>query len=129
MSIEIKGVVNGIIAAIIALALVFGLSAALKPQSTISATSKQNAASGSNGVQETNTLVLAGHSAYTQYCAGCHGVQGEGVMGPDIRNEDMTDDQIASIITNGSKPMPAFKAKLTGDQITGLVQYVRTLKK
>ena len=129
MSIELRGVVNGLIAAVVALGLVFGLSAVLAPRSNTSSAAKQNAPTSSNGVQTASTLDLIGPSVYKQYCAGCHGANGEGVMGPDIRNEDMTDSQIASIITNGSKPMPAFQNKLTSAQINAVVQYVRTLKK
>ena len=128
MSIEIKGMINGVIAAVVALAVVFGLAAILKPKETNSQPTKQNTFVGGNGVQGT-TLLVQGHSAYTQYCTRCHGDQGQGVMGPDIRSEDMTDTQIATIIANGSRPMPAFKDKLTKDQINGVVMYVRTLKK
>jgi mono/diheme cytochrome c family protein len=129
MSIELKGLVNGVIAAVVSLALVFGLAAILKPKETNSFSPKQNPSVSRNGVQVTTTLVLQGHQDYTQYCVKCHGDQGEGVMGPDIRNEDMTDDQITDIVSNGKRPMPAFKDKLTADQIKGIVLFVRTLKK
>ena len=129
MSIEIKGLINGVIAAVVALALVFGLAAVLKPKTSNAPPVKQNAASGSNGVGVSATLVVQGHSVYTQYCAGCHGDQGQGVMGPDVRNEDMTDDQIAKLVNNGAGRMPAFKSKLSTDQISSVVAFVRTLKK
>ena len=127
MSIELKGLINGFIAAVIALAVVFGLAAILKPK-TSALEVKQNATSSSNGVVQTSFLPL-GHAAYTQYCSRCHGDQGQGVMGPDIRNEDMTDADITNIINQGAGRMPAFKTVLTANQISGLVVYVRTLKK
>ena len=129
MSIEIKGLINGVIAAVVALALVFGLAAILKPKTSNSPPVKQNASAGGNGVQVSATLVVQGHSVYSQYCSGCHGDQGQGVMGPDIQNEDMTDDQIATIVENGKGRMPAFKSKISTDQVSSVVALVRTLKK
>ena len=127
MSIELKGLINGFIAAVVALAVVFGLAAIMKHQ-TSAAEAKQNSTTSSNGVVQTSFLPL-GHSAYTQYCSSCHGDRGQGVMGPDIRDEDMSDADIANTIKQGSGRMPAFKTVLTPNQISGLVMYVRTLKK
>jgi mono/diheme cytochrome c family protein len=127
MSIELKGLINGFIAAVVALGLVFGLAAVMK-NVTSASEAKQNAATNSNGVVQTSFLPL-GHTAYTKYCSSCHGDQGQGIMGPDIRNEDMSDGDITNIINQGSGRMPAFKTVLTTDQISGVVMYVRTLKK
>ena len=43
--------------------------------------------------------------------------------------QKQTDEQLTAIINTGKTPMPAYKDKLTGDQITQLVAYVRTLAK
>lgn len=129
MSIEIRGLINGVIAAVVALALVFGLAAVLKPKETNSQSVKQSASAGGNRVEVSSTLLVQGHAAYTQYCSRCHGDQGQGTMGPDVRSEAMTDAEITTIVENGSRPMPAFKDKLTKDQINGVVMFVRTLKK
>jgi mono/diheme cytochrome c family protein len=40
-----------------------------------------------------------------------------------------TDAQLIDIVTNGKNKMPAYKGKLTDDQIKGLVGYVRELAK
>jgi mono/diheme cytochrome c family protein len=127
MSIELKGLINGFIAAVVALGLVFGLAAIMK-NVTSRDEAKQNATASSNAVVQASFLPL-GRAAYTKYCISCHGDQGQGVMGPDIRNEDMTDADITSTINQGSGRMPAFKTVLTPNQVTGLVMYVRTLKK
>jgi mono/diheme cytochrome c family protein len=40
----------------------------------------------------------------------------------------MSDAELASIISDGKNKMPAYKGKLAGDRINGLVKYVRGLK-
>ena len=73
-------------------------------------------------------------------CAACHGPDGSGgtptgkAMGtPDLRSEDVqkqTDAQLIDSTTNGKgKKMPAYKGKLTDDQIKQLVGYIRELGK
>ncbi len=73
-------------------------------------------------------------------CAACHAADGSG-SGPtgkalgvkDLRADDVqkqTDAQLNGIITNGlGQKMPAYKGKITDDQITGLVGYIRSLAK
>jgi cytochrome c6 len=70
---------------------------------------------------------------YKAKCAGCHGPDGSKSMmgskplnGPDVQGMSAAD--IASAISNGKGKMPAYKGKLTDDQITGLAGYVKTLK-
>lgn len=50
----------------------------------------------------------------------------------DLRSADVqkqTDAQLSDIITAGKNPMPAYKDKLTGEEIKSLVGYVRELGK
>jgi mono/diheme cytochrome c family protein len=78
-------------------------------------------------------------ATYKAKCAGCHAADGSGsspagkAMGvPDLRGADvqkMTDAQLIDATTNGKGKMPAYKGKLTDDQIKGLVAYIRTLAK
>jgi cytochrome c6 len=72
-------------------------------------------------------------------CAMCHGADGSGstatgkalkvrdLASPDVQGQ--TDAQLTDIVTNGKNKMPAYKGKLTDDQIKGLVAYVRGLSK
>jgi cytochrome c6 len=72
-------------------------------------------------------------------CAGCHGGDGKGdtsmgkvfklrdLASPDVQKQ--TDAELTGIITNGKEKMPAFKGKLTDDQIKQVVAHVRSLKK
>jgi mono/diheme cytochrome c family protein len=60
---------------------------------------------------------------FADNCAGCHGSDGSGGFGPDLRNE--TDSaKVSSQIQNGGDKMPAFGDKLTADQIQALTSYV-----
>jgi cytochrome c6 len=79
-------------------------------------------------------------SLYKAKCAACHAADGSGSndMGkklgsPDLRSDTVqkeTDAQLADSIANGKgKKMPAYKGKLTDDQIKDLVGYIRELAK
>lgn len=69
-------------------------------------------------------------------CAMCHGPDGAKSMPgmgvkpintPEVAK--MSDADLATAISNGKGKMPAFKGKLTDDQIKSLAAYVKTLKK
>jgi cytochrome c6 len=77
---------------------------------------------------------------YKSKCAACHGPDGAGniPMGKTLGVTDLTsadvqkqtDAQLTDSIANGKgKKMPAYKGKLTDDQIKGLVGYIRSLAK
>lgn len=77
---------------------------------------------------------------YKTKCAVCHAPDGSGnsVMGKklgakDLRSDDVqkkSDAELNDAITNGvGKTMPAYKGKLTDDQIKGLASYIRELAK
>jgi len=84
--------------------------------------------------------VFAADSAQDTYkakCQMCHGATGEPTgagksMGakafsdPDVVKK--SDADLASATANGQNKMPAFKGKLSDDQINALVKYVRGLK-
>jgi cytochrome c6 len=72
-------------------------------------------------------------------CAMCHGADGTGSTATgkalnvrDLASSDVqsqSDAQLTDIVTNGKNKMPAYKGKLTDDQIKGLVAYIRGLAK
>jgi cytochrome c6 len=77
---------------------------------------------------------------YKAKCSACHSDDGSGssatgkqLGAKDLRSDDVqkqTDAQLNDSITNGmGKKMPAYKGKLTDDQIKGLVGYIRDLAK
>ena len=76
---------------------------------------------------------LMGQELYERSCATCHGINGEGGIGDEIdkgSNTDLnlTDDQIAGVITVGPGNMPGF-SQLTPQQVQSLVLYVRDLSR
>jgi cytochrome c6 len=72
-------------------------------------------------------------------CAMCHGADGTGSTptGKALKVRDLgsaevqaqTDAQINDIVTNGKGKMPAYKGKLTDEQIKELVGFIRSLAK
>ena len=72
-------------------------------------------------------------------CAMCHGADGAGKtpMGQKMGLKDLasadvqkkTDADLFSLTTRGKDKMPGYEGKLTKDQITDLVKFIRTLKK
>jgi mono/diheme cytochrome c family protein len=60
---------------------------------------------------------------YSANCASCHGVNGEGGIGPDLRgviDTAIVETQVAA----GAGSMPAFGDKLSTDEISALATYV-----
>jgi mono/diheme cytochrome c family protein len=80
-----------------------------------------------------------GAATYKAKCAVCHGADGSGdtAMGKsmklrDLRSEDVqkqTDAQLIEITANGKGKMPAYKGKLTDDQIKQVVAAIRDMAK
>lgn len=78
----------------------------------------------------------AGADDYKAKCAMCHGADGAGAMAKKMGSKDlnsaevkaMSEADIAKIISDGKGKMPAFKGKLSDDQIKGVAAYVKTLK-
>ena len=75
--------------------------------------------------------------AFKANCVLCHSANGSGdsatgkaLKAKDLRSEEVqtqTDDALAATISKGKGKMPAFSAKLKGDDIAKMVAYVREL--
>ena len=80
-----------------------------------------------------------GAALYKSKCAMCHGPDGAGQtpMGKNMKLRDLrsaevqkqTDADLAKWIADGKGKMPAYKAKLSTEEIEALVAFIRTLKK
>jgi len=80
-----------------------------------------------------------GGADFKMKCAPCHGTRGAGdtKLGQNLKVRDLgsadvqkqADEELAAIITKGKGKMPAYGGKLSREQITGLVNYIRALKK
>jgi mono/diheme cytochrome c family protein len=93
-----------------------------------------------NPIQVSAPALAAGRSIYMDKCAQCHGQTGKG-DGPDAASyypsptslvdtkhmSSVTDGEIFYQISQGRKPMPAFKKRLSEEQRWQLVLYVRSL--
>ena len=76
---------------------------------------------------------------FASKCAMCHGPDGSAqtTMGKNLKIRDFhspevqkqSDADLTTVITKGKGKMPAFESKLTGEQITQLVGYIRELGK
>lgn len=81
----------------------------------------------------------AAEGLFKSKCAMCHGPDGSGktMMGEKLKISDLrseavqkqSDADINKTITSGKEKMPAYSGKLTGEQITQLVAYIRELGK
>jgi mono/diheme cytochrome c family protein len=93
--------------------------------------SNASAPSGKSSAQNNATKdprVAAGAKLFSINCALCHGIDATGEEGPDLHKVTKTDERIKSLILNGIKgEMPAFGKKLTADDATTLVAFVRSL--
>jgi len=75
------------------------------------------------------TVTADGRTLFLKNCAHCHGATARGDEGPDLHNLDWTDQMISTRIRKGKKgQMTAFEGKLTTNQITTVIAYLRTLK-
>jgi len=77
-------------------------------------------------------------STYKTNCVSCHGPDGRGsAVGKSLHAADFhsaqvkqqSDAQLANVIAEGRGNMPAFGTRLSKDQISALVKYIRTLAK
>ena len=81
-----------------------------------------------------------GREVFVAHCARCHGADGMShtSMGEMTQAPDLTDAgwqarrsaaRMIASVTNGRGEMPAFKRKLSRQEIAAAVAYVRTLKR
>jgi cytochrome c6 len=79
-----------------------------------------------------------GADIFKSKCAACHGADGKGAtaMGKALKLRDLTsadvqkqsDAELTDIVTKGKGKMPSYEGKLSKDQISDVVKYIRTLK-
>ena len=81
----------------------------------------------------------AGADTFKAKCAACHGATGAGdtTMGKNLKLKDLgsadvqkqSDEELTTIITKGKAKMPAYDGKLTKEQVSDVVKFIRSLKK
>jgi mono/diheme cytochrome c family protein len=73
-----------------------------------------------------------GAATYKAKCAGCHGAEGQGKVGPALKGTSKSGDEIATFLTTGdeSKKAPHKKpvSGLSADDAKAVAEYVKSLK-
>ncbi len=73
-----------------------------------------------------------GGATYKAKCAGCHGPEGQGKVGPALKGTSLTADQIVDTLTKGNdaKKAPHKKAMagLSADDAKAVADFVKDLK-
>ena len=79
----------------------------------------------------------AAKANYAKNCEGCHGPEGTGglvkvdnkqIKVPSLKSDHAkkhNDEKLTKMITNGEEDMPAFKDKMSQQEIAELLRYVR----
>ncbi len=77
-----------------------------------------------------------GAAVYKAKCASCHGPDGTGQTGmgkalklKDLGSADVQKSDIAAVVKDGKGKMPAYKGKISDDEINAVVTFVKSLKK
>ena len=74
---------------------------------------------------------------YKSKCQGCHGADGKATaIGKKLGAKDfqdpeiakMSEEELAKVTATGKNKMPAYKGKLTDDQINALAKYIKELQ-
>lgn len=143
MSLEKRGVVTGFTASAVSLVAVFGLATIVRhvqgpnpmgPAGTVSphTVTAVTLRQGKNGNGLGNGHIasaLVGRHLFLASCAGCHGANAEGSMGPNLhKSAHRLDAMLAAVIRNGKGAMPPFKAKLGDADIKAIISYIHSLK-
>ena len=72
-----------------------------------------------------------GASIYKSKCAGCHGAQGEGKVGPKLAGTSLSEDDIVKVLTSGGLSKAPHIKPYKGANETNAKQvaaYVKTFK-
>lgn len=86
--------------------------------------------SAATGAGTTTVATVDAAAIFSQKCAGCHGANGGGGMGPALgATDEKGDEYIRNVIVNGSpeKGMPAFGSQLSEAEVTAMVNHVKSL--
>lgn len=64
----------------------------------------------------------------SQGCAGCHTLSAagaSGTVGPNLDETQLSEEEIATVVSNGRGAMPAFSDRLSADEIAAVAAYVK----
>ena len=122
--------------AVIALAAIACTDTAT-PTNTSTATRTASPAPASTTPATAGDEFARARTNFTKNCETCHGPNGEGgvakvdnkqIKVPSLKAPHAvrhSDEELTKVVTNGEEDMPAFKDKMSGEEITELVRFVR----
>ncbi len=104
---------------------------------------EEDASALANPLPRTKTILNQGRLAFTNYCAVCHGILGDGVPARDFAAAygakpanlvsqkiiDSPDGTIHHVIVAGKNAMPSYSADLSDDESWATVHYIRALQR
>jgi mono/diheme cytochrome c family protein len=79
------------------------------------------------GLASNGATATGGAAIYAESCAGCHGVDGEGGLGPNLRTAVLSRDDLTDAVTQGKGTMPGFADQMTPEDIAELVAFLENL--
>lgn len=139
-SLNLSKIIVGVLVASFTLGMSINASAQGKPKGK-PWPAPETAQKMKNPVKADDATLKEGKDLYAQHCKSCHGVKGKG-DGPkaekiDISCGDFTEGDYLNEsdgasywrITEGRKPMPSYKEKLSDHERWAVVAYIRTLGK
>jgi mono/diheme cytochrome c family protein len=77
-----------------------------------------------------NASAAEGKQLFTQNCGGCHTLADAGTngqVGPNLDDLKPNEATVERQVTNGGGKMPAFKGRLSADQIKAVATYVSSV--
>ncbi len=80
------------------------------------------------------TMIAAGAEHYAAQCAACHGMEGQGLIGPNLTDaywvHGASNQAIFDVITNGvlEKGMPPWEAVYSPEERAELVAYIQSIQ-
>lgn len=135
MSPELKSMWIAIAAGAAVVAAAFAVSAGVRhfplaPPASVAVAREVPSAGNGSPMPGGATAIAAGRKLFATRCASCHGENGAGGFGPRLIGSSLPDASVEKTVANGvSGKMPAFKGKLSTENMSALLAYARSLKK
>jgi mono/diheme cytochrome c family protein len=78
--------------------------------------------------EEVISAAIDASALYQANCSRCHAADRSGSNGPALLPDRLTAEPsyYLNVITNGSGPMPSFGGRLSGEEISALVEFIRS---
>jgi mono/diheme cytochrome c family protein len=79
------------------------------------------------GVTVVPPELAEGHSLFAQFCAACHGADGEGGLGGPVAGIEMSAAELDGVVRTGVGTMPGFADQMSDKEIEALVAFSAAL--